>query len=281
MNATLPALPPGIGDLTDAEARHLDQTFPKSNTNRANCLTCGGARTFRWYAPSSREEVVTYDCPCSEQYRLSRWLWHSGVGLLYQRLGWPDLTRPPFIGVDTYLDYLDHAPSYVRTGLGIVFHGPRGTGKTMIGNLVLKDLIGRGFGCYQTSFTAMVDAYAKGWRNDEVLTWFDTRLRNAEVLFIDDLGRERNKGEGTVGESMLEEVIRHRVACQMPTILTTNLDPGAAESVLRKSYGGHTLSLLSECSFFCEVDGADIRPQIRLRNGREAKLGLMRPVMLG
>ena len=280
MNATLPALPLGIGDLTDSEARRLDQTYPKSNTTRANCITCGGARTFRWYAPGSRTEVETYTCPCSEQYRLSRWLWHSGIGLLYQRLGWQDLTRPTFAGAETYLDYLDNAPAYVRAGLGLVVYGPRGTGKTMIGNLVLKDLIGRGFGCYSTTFTAMIDAYAKGWRNEDSLIWFDNRLRNSSVLLIDDLGRERNQGEGTVGERMLEEVIRHRVACQMPTILTTNLNPHE-ETSLRAAYGGHTISLLSECSFFCEVDGADIRPEIRSRNSSETKRGLMRPVMLG
>lgn len=280
MNATLPTLPSTIGMLSDSESEILNERFSSAKTTVANCITCGGRRTFEWFAPNQRTEVVTYDCSCRDQYQLSRWLWHSGIGLRYQRLGWADLTRPDFLGFPVYADYLANAPAYVRVGLGLVVFGPRGTGKTMIGNLVLKDLIGKGFSCYATTFTAMIDSYAKGWKSEEKSLWFDQRLRNSQVLMIDDLGRERNKGGGTVGESMLEEVIRHRVACQMPTIFTTNLNPTEPTS-LEAAYGGHTISLLSECSFMCEVDGIDVRQSMLARDGEEAKRGLSRPVVLG
>lgn len=280
MNATLPALPPGIGTLSEADGAALNERFTAADISVRNCITCTGRKTFEWYAPGSRTEIVTYDCSCRDQFRLSRWLWHSGIGKRYQRLSYNDLTRPTFAGMPVYADYLGNAPAYVRVGLGLVVYGPRGTGKTLIGNLVLKDLIGKGFTCYATTFAAMIDSYAKGWKNEERALWFDARLRNSEVLMIDDLGRERNKGEGTVGENMLEEVVRHRVACQMPTIFTTNLNPTQTTS-LEAAYGGHTISLLSECSFQCEVDGADVRQSIHARDAVEAKAGLSRPVVLG
>ena len=275
-NYTLPSMPPGIRRLTDPASAALSQRHPQSVGSPRNCETCKGQRTFRWYG--SGDEIVTYDCDCNEQYLMSRWFWYCGVYPRYQRLGWRDLVRPEFAGLKDYLDYLDNCDAYMDAGLGMMFHGPRGTGKTLIAHLMVKSLIAKGTDAYVTTFEKMIDSYAGGWRDKDQEAWFNQRVRDAGVLLIDDLGRERNKGSGTVGENMLESVIRHRVACQLPTLITTNLDPDAD---LGSMYGGHTLSLLSECSTACEVDGLDARLDIKTRAKEEIKQGLRRPVVVG
>jgi hypothetical protein len=280
MNASLPPLPLSIGTMTDAQSAVVNQHYTKAMSTVERCLTCGGAKTFCWYdvANPASTEILTYDCPCIDQYRLSRWFWHSGVTIRYQRLGWRDLFRTEFVGFETYADYLANANAYVRAGLGLVLFGPRGTGKTLVGNLAVKDLISKGFDCYVTRFEDMVDAYREGWDDKASARQFDTRVRNAEVLMIDDLGRERMRGKWTVPEAMLESVVRHRVACEMPTIFTTNLDPTGK---LEDAYGGHTISLLTECSVNCEVNGSDVRQDMYARARTEAQAGLTRPVVIG
>lgn len=269
----LPALPAGIRTLTTSESSALNVRYPQSRPTEA-CVTCKGRKTFRWYGPDGA--VADYECPCADQYVLSRWLWNSGVLAKYQRLGWRDFERLPDEAATAVLGYLDIVEQAVENGLGLTITGPRGNGKTLLGHLIVKEIIGKGIGCYVTSFTQMIDVYAEGWSNKDQSRWFNRRLRDVPVLFIDDLGRERNRGAGTVGDNMLETVIRHRVACAMPTIITTNIDADQ----IGAAYGGHTESLLSECSIPVRVAGADARASMLDRMQAEIKQGLTRPVVL-
>jgi DNA replication protein DnaC len=111
-------------------------------------------------------------------------------------------------------------------------------------------------------------------------------VRNAGILFIDDIGREHkpttmNQGKvdtrpGAVRETMLEAVIRQRVANCQPTIITTNLTPDDVAN----GYGGHTMSLLTEKTTFVEVTGSDRRREIEVREKRFVLAGMKRPVVV-
>lgn len=252
----------------------LDRRLPRSRSSVADCITCHGRKTFRWLGPANEE--VEYECPCSDQYRLSRWLWHSGVLLRWQRLGWQDFVTLPTAAAEGAFDYIERLDQYRDVGLGLVLTGPKGTGKTLLAHLILKEAIGKGVDVYATTFTQMIDEFAGGWRSEDQSRWFNARVRDAGLLFVDDLGRERNKGEGTVGENMLETVVRHRVACLLPTIITTNIEPGN----IGHTYGGHTVSLLSESALSIDVPGLDSRTTMREREHDYIRRGLSRPVVL-
>ncbi len=274
---SLPSLPPSIQLLSNAESQALNLRYPHSVTSLQRCVTCRGAKTFEWFAPGTRSEVVTYECPCKDQYRLARWLWNSGIQRKYQRFDWVDLEKPSQITFEAIFGYLERLDTYVNNGIGLVLTGPRGTGKTLLANLILKDIIGKGVvDCYSTTFSQMIDHFAEGWRDKEQTTWFNRKVRDAGMLFIDDLGRERNKGAGSVGDNMLETVIRHRVACQLPTIITSNID----SDKIGEAYGGHTESLLSECSVVIPVPGTDSREGMHARDLDYITRGLTRPVVL-
>lgn len=262
--------------MPNAEAAALDARFPDLPKTLAQCITCRGRKTFRWYAPlSERTTVAEYQCPCPEQRTLHRHLINCGLELAYQRKGWADFDYLPPAALAEAQKYLGNS-GYVESGFGMIIFGDQGNGKTLLATLMLKHFISLGYDCYATRFTDLIDLYAGGWKDKDQRVWFDRRIRNAGILLVDDIGRERIKGSGSVGESVLEEVIRARVASDKPTFITTNFDPDKMEG----GYGGHTMSLLSERAVLCEFVGQDRRVEMRHRFDAEVKAGLKRPVVL-
>lgn len=271
----LPPLPRGIRLLTTDESRALNDRLRMAAVTVQNCITCHGAKTFRWKDANGQD--IDFDCSCEDQYVLHRYLLHCGVMLNYQRLGWADFVHLSEKAATAAAAYFDNRDRYVNAGIGLVLTGKRGNGKSLLAYLLLKQLIGEGVDCYATTFSDMIEAFAAGWQDRASSRWFSRTVRNAGVLLIDDLGRERNKGPESVGDNMLETVVRHRVSCQQPTIITTNL----SEDDILSGYGGHTMSLLSERSLIVEVEGPDRREEMRGRTLEEVSQGLTRPVVLG
>lgn len=246
-------------------------------------------RQFQWYAPDSRTEVVTYDCPCEDQWELHRFLLNSGIGLAYQRLAWVDGVAIEPGGIEVVEGYLSMAEDATNSGLGLLlWGGGRGTGKTMLSALLLKRLLAEGHDGYFTTFSNLLDKLMESWNSPEARTWFHARIRNAKVLVVDDVGREMKqrrmvKGEGmkdyqtATSEFAIESVLRHRLANAMPTIITTNL----SVKELTSHYGEHFKSLLTEAAQAYEFKGADFRTQSSRRLHEEALRGLRRPVVIG
>lgn len=257
----------------------LDFRYPNLPTSPEQCVTCRGDKTFRWYS-ADRSQLVDYTCPCADQFVLHRVLLHHGIALSYQRLGWADLVD--FLPAEPHAladEYLVNQRYYFDAGVGMVLHGTRGTGKTLLAHLILKGLIESGVDCYVSGFEDMVQTFADGWRDKDLALWFRQRVSNADVLLIDDLGRERSRGSGAFGEvpeRLLESVVRYRVSQLKPTFITTNSDPDK----LALGYGGMVMSLLSERAVMCEFQGSDRRKQMRDRTLSEARLRLTRPVTL-
>jgi DNA replication protein DnaC len=278
----LPTMPPTLRILTDVERDWLRRQYPSAPDTPAQCVTCGGNREFRWYGydavrpPESPTEVVPYRCPCDEQYLMhSRYLF-SGIGMSYQRLSWRDFMALTDDLQRVALDYVQHLDGYLSSGVGLILHGPdRGTGKTMFSLLLAKQIVAAGRGLFATTFGALLDQYTGTWRDAEARAWFGAHTRNVDVLVVDDLGREYG-GLRNVGESALEDVLRHRAQHDLATILTTNLTPAEILS----GYGGHTMSVLSERSILAGFAGADRRVEVRDRMVFEIQHGLRRPVVV-
>lgn len=276
-----------IPTLTDAESRLLNHRDPTAKASLANCVTCKGRKTFQWFAdPVTRRDVVTYRCDCENQYLLYRWLLNCGIRKQYQRLGWDDLVvanEPPFAPVmETVFDFIDNVEWYTDSGHGLIFTGEKGNGKSLLSYLILKRLVDKGVTVHATTFSDMIQSFSEGWEDREQARWFDRTVRNAQVLYIDDLGREykgknQKAGVASVGERMLEAVIRSRVASDQTTLITTNLKGEEIE----QGYGGHTMSLLTECCDIVTVPGTrDWRPERSRREKEEIALHVTRPIVL-
>lgn len=242
--------------LSNAELDRLKIDFPELKSG--TCPTCHDRQ---FYLRGGERQV----CPCPEQKRLYLRYLHAGIGLTFQRLTWDDLS---FSELGPLADWVANSEAYIDRGIGLFISGPLGTGKTLILNLVLKDLIKRGVDCYATTFAETVEAFTATWGDAEEKRRFARRFKNSTVLGLDDLGKEfRNNNR--LSPTTFDMILRTRVQNSRPTILTTNM----TADELKWGYGNAVLSLLVEKSIEVILTGDDFRPQAQERSLAEVRDG--------
>lgn len=275
MTYSLPPLPAHVRTLSTADAARLKAQYPGLWPDpQKTCITCQKTGSYRWYVDDA---VVEHDCDCVSQWRLHRWLLNAGVGTWYQRLSWADATAVSADTQRSVMEYVRDHQQNVDAGLGLVLWSESlGIGKTLMAVLTAKSLVREGEDVFFVQFNDLIDYFTAGWRDEDERRWFNRRVRNADVLVIDDLGRE-HKGRSEVVESMLDQVIRHRTAMAQPTIITTNNTP----DMVKRGYGSNVMSLLSERSLWVPLAGADFRGASNERTKSEKRDGLTRPLVLG
>lgn len=251
------------GYLTNAERERLLAEHP--HLEEDICPTCRGKETFRW-------QGADVDCICSEQKRLHRRYLHAGIGTTYQRLSWADvhfdLVNSPVT------DYLDNIEDYVARGMGLLLHGPVGTGKTLVANLMAKELVKKGYDTFVATFASTVEHFTATWGDNEEKKVFAKRFMQSQMLVLDDLGKEY-KSSNRLSPTTFDHILRTRVQGGRPTILTTNM----IARELQGGYGGAVLSLLVEQSIEVELKGDDFRPTANLRTKDEIAAHEIRPII--
>jgi DNA replication protein DnaC len=103
--------------------------------------------------------------------------------------------------------------------VGLLLHGPVGTGKTFLAACIVNDLCQAGYRVLMTSFVKIINGIPSGF-DEERQKYFDS-FNMFDLLVIDDLGAERQS------DYMLEQVyniIDARYRSKKPMIVTTNLD---------------------------------------------------------
>jgi len=152
---------------------------------------------------------------------------------------------------------------------GFVVHN---TGKTMLANLILKDLVREGHDCYFTTFSGAIEQFTSTWGDRDEKARFAKRFMLSRVLCLDDLGKEfRNR----LSSSTFDHILRTRVFELRPTILTTNLHP----TEISVGYGASILSLLAEQSVHVHFTGGDYRPHAHYRSISEVEAGEVRAIV--
>lgn len=154
---------------------------------------------------------------------------------------------PAFSGayVEAITRYITRIREMVLKGVGLLLHGPHGSGKTALAALVLLGVRAlKGDGLFleagevtQTAFGSMFD--------DE--TTMLEQARQVEMLVIDDYGADH---WSEFGARTIENLVRHRVANLKPLIVTTNLQmPSFAHRVgkgVMELLKAHTVPMLVE-----------------------------------
>jgi DNA replication protein DnaC len=256
--------------LSNEDSAWLAEHYPEMVDSDGNlmgpydyCPTCQKKGTYRWRG----EE---HQCDCAHQLQLHKWYTFSGIANRYQTLDWHDWKGDEawFQNIRFYVDN-----PYVDRGIGVILYGPNGTGKTMIANFILKELVKKGIRCYATTFSDMIEAFTAGWRDDESKRWFERKFKRTRVLLLDDLGREQ-RGRAGLPQTTFENLLRARVQAGRPTLITTNMEPDE----IGTGYGAAVLSMLREQSWAQHMTGADFRPHAEARASREVALGETRPI---
>src|SRR5690606_11856928 len=130
-------------------AEYLYQRYPElPKCAEVECVICDktGTYTFRG------EEV---ECDCHQQLQLHKHYLVANIGLLYQRLDWNDYEGDQ-VAAKLARQYLSRHRDMIRTGMGLIYHGEFGAGKTMLASLVAKELVKLGYDVYFSTFTEMI-----------------------------------------------------------------------------------------------------------------------------
>ncbi|MET7363301.1 ATP-binding protein [Streptomyces sp. NPDC005562] len=276
--------PQACAPLPNVDFERLKAARPRLWTDpKKTCLTCLKANesTFRWYNQSlgrcDENEIVTYECLCTDQWLMHLWFLNAGIPLNYQRLGWDDVKAVQQPIVEQIMGYAVEGARNIAAGRNLVLWSQApGTGKTLLLALLCKALMVEGFQVHFSQFNEIIDLFTSSWRDQAERAQWDRRVRNVDILAIDDMGKE-HKGRLEMVEAMVDQIVRARVSDAAPTIITTNLTP----QEMQEGYGGYVMSLLSETADFIEINGADYRPRRRELTRQETNLGLARPITAG
>jgi len=275
----LPELPKAIRILKPIEAEMLNSTDAGRRwRSPKECLVCGATKTFRWYSPKQPTEVVDWECNCADQWIMYRYFLAHGIPIRYQKLGWRDTHAVNSASLRSIVEYVQQAEDHIANGTGLYLYGPNGTGKTMIGSLVLKIMMSRGYSGYMTTFIDLIEGKKAGFDDAEAKEWFVRQVRNSDFLLIDDPGKEQTSGERQIGfqTSLLDEVVRYRSGMQLPTIITANY----STDVFRQRYGESISSLLAEGQVPVAFYGQDYRKEFDDLQVEIKNKGLSRPMII-
>jgi DNA replication protein DnaC len=254
--------------LSDDESARLYRNHPQlGRSYQRYCPTCDRKGTHRW---RGRE----WECDCEYQLQLHKHYLAAGIGLTYQRLDWDDYAGPKKV-LDGVTKYLDKRQEFMRRGMGLYFLGPYGTGKTMLANLVLKELVKNGLTCWATTFSQTVEMFTSGWSDKADKDYFQAKFVNSEVLLLDDVGKELRGTRINLAETTFDAILRQRVQAGRATLITTNMKPADLED----GYGSAILSLIREKSMELTFDGTDYRPTANSREVAEVLKGEVRPIV--
>lgn len=150
-------------------------------------------------------------------------------------------------------------------GIGLLFWGRPGTGKTFCSACIANALLDQGVSVLMTNFSSILNAVSGLYAEDK--NRYLAELNQYEMLIIDDLGAERNSD---YVREQVYNVIDSRYRSRKPFIITTNLtlqelkDPADPENA--RTYD----RILERCIPIC-VNTKNIRKDLAEKNMNFAK----------
>lgn len=161
--------------------------------------------------------------------------------------------KGPVDALKASAQYLNELEQNKAKGVGILYAGKPGTGKTTLMAIVLKYLARANWTVHMTSLSELVELIKRSW-DDKVLVNRIDHCKHVDFLGLDDLGKEH---AGPTGFSAVtfDNLLRFRTQHRLPTLFTTNLD---RKEILGR-YGESTLSLIEGKTRVVPVQGKDYR----------------------
>lgn len=156
--------------------------------------------------------------------------------------------------------YVSQWPKMQAQGMGLLFWGPSGTGKTYAAAAIANALLDQKIPVLMTSFGRMLGAMpgpASGQQTAQLDEWMSYPL-----LIIDDLGTERDT---PYAAQVVYHIIDARYRSNMPMVVTTNLtmteleNPDSREKM-------RIYDRVLECCTPVRVEGIHIRDEKKREN---------------
>lgn len=242
------------------------RAIPISFDSAASPVACRGGDCLQGYYRSNQgiERCPEWDaapylsrCPIRAQ-EWGRTLAKARIGARYHACTPPAIVParvPPHLAgpMEGIMGYRDHIAHLIPQGIGLILKGPTGTLKTSAAVSCLMQALALGFGGLFLPTAGLLDEiFTLKTVNPEEWVRFEKRLKETDLLVLDDLGDEAAEGWVlTKVQAILSERYNHRRA----TLITTNL----TTSELKGRYAGKIIDRLRETSQIITLKGASLR----------------------
>lgn len=277
----LPPLPSHVlvpGDIEIEQARRVDTQVPSIRWRPQDCIVCQGARKYLMWTDHVGGPIGEWECDCQAQMILERWFAVRGIQRWYQQLRVRDCWGEqlgdgvPASALTVAFQWMDDIIDAVRYGDGLLLVGSNGSGKTLLASLIVRAALRAGL-----TNSRFLNAQSIGnldqWSNTDFREYWNGKIRSAQVLVIDDIGRESHKSRE---RQDLRDLIVTRAANCQSTILTSN----RPLSDLGEAYGSTAWRSITDVCQIVQVDRADGQPfNVSQYRQSERKTGIMRPVV--
>lgn len=242
--------------LSDYDAKILYKLYPDlPKSYREGCPSCGGQK----YVVL---DGVQTPCNCKEQLALYKLYLDAGVGPTFQYLSQKDWHGDQTV-FDAVTQYVNSLKKNIESGCGLLIRGDFGTGKSLLGAFVIKYAARKGYLAYMTTVADLMDSLKEGWKDAEFNQWYKNKIDSAQILLLDDLGRElidQSSGfSDKYAKNIVESLLRTRTQQNRSTLITTNW----SMDDLRVRYSNAFMSLLEETMTVIEFPESAVsyRPQ--------------------
>jgi len=156
--------------------------------------------------------------------------------------------------------YVDKWDEVLAKNIGLMFYGPKGTGKSFFAYSIANALIEKCEPVCITSFTRLLSAAASLDNRQKVID----RLNAYSLLVLDDIGAERqsNKDGVSYSQEIMFNIINGRYGIRKPLIVTTNYDVETFSNPSDIAYGRIYDRILEMCPVRIKIDGESRRAAI-------------------
>jgi DNA replication protein DnaC len=154
--------------------------------------------------------------------------------------------------VREYCDNLDRAKNQ---GLGILFHGRWGVGKSLLASCILKKALLKGYTVKMRYLPEIIEALKPNGDREGIKKEFEEK----DFYCIDDFGHGYSKSGSDFVPKEFDTLFMSRVKWSKPTLITTNFEP----KEIKEFYGEHLFSVFSSCMKPLWVPGDDHRKKMR------------------
>lgn len=249
---------------------------------REHCGTCRGEKIFKTRLADG--SVVACECNCREQWILMRQMQAANIDATYARMSWARAHGVPEGVAARVREYIQGLDLYSQAGLGLTLYGERrGTGKTLLTTLILKEAMAQGKSVFFARFYDLLRLYSQTWKDDTAESWFVRRVERSDIIGMDDVGKESAQSTAAIGmvDQFLDRMLRGRVANGRVVIPNTNLDPEATQVGQGfERYQQDVLELLSEVNETVRVHRTSFRPEQQRQKLADARDGVVYPVVV-
>ncbi len=182
----------------------------------------------------------------------------SGLGkaLLRQRFENFDLELYPVENRDSMAGLFEYCKEYsadfCERSPSLLFMGGTGLGKTHLSSAMAMSILDKGYEVVYDTAQSIFSAYEKNRFNREDNE--TAKYTECTLLIMDDLGAEMG---GNMAESTLYNILNARMNAQLPTIISTNLNP----KEIKAKYDDRIISRLFGQFMLLQFEGKDIRMQ--------------------